>query len=616
MSSESSQPLAHELPGGHASSRSPTPETELIPEPDHLGGEGDGASTVELSELLDLIRAAWQSRTMQGERADANRETETGPGHTPHPLLRPGTRLEGGMLCILEPIDAGGMGDVFLAWHEALNAEVVVKVARDPAMEARFRHEIELQNRLGSHPHIVAVKTAGRFSDCSYLMMEYVPGLDLKRYIREHGPLPWREAWACIRQAALGLAHAHAQGVVHRDLKPSNLIRQEADGSIKILDWGLARRSDGTSPDENQRLTQPGTILGTPDYIAPEQIDDPEQVGPASDLYSLGCTLYELLTGRPPFHQHGNKLQAHLNAPIPTLPAELGVPPGVDRVLRRLLAKRADRRYGSAQELVEALHGVLVGAESNTPQHGSRNWRRLTLAAASIAAVAALAVMIVPDGRRGKPTGPAVSPLPVRIERMEVTHSRGDGTTILGTIGVDDTSVCLFNDEVRIRASLSAPAYCYLIALHPDGSTQLYYPEGEAGVTTPPPLSDRVSYPLGNNLSPLTDGMGLQAFVLVASRRQLPAYKEWEARLGNLPWGVTKAEGIWHYDGLQYERRSPKRRSDPRPSAAAVPAPFASACRALARGPGIDAIEAWAFPVLPEDSAPTDHAPVQDRGGP
>src|SRR5262249_47990816 len=154
-----------------------------------------------------------------------------------------------------------------------------------------------------AHPQIVAVKTAGRFDGRYYLMMEYVPGVDLARYVQDHGPLPWREACSYARQAALGLAHAHDRGVVHRDLKPRNLIRSEGDGSIRSLDGGLARRWARASPDEDARLPPPARILGTPDYIAPEQIDAPAAVGPASDLYSLGCTLYELLTGRPPFRE-------------------------------------------------------------------------------------------------------------------------------------------------------------------------------------------------------------------------------------------------------------------------------------------------------------------------
>jgi hypothetical protein len=194
-------------------------------------------------------------------------------------------------------------------------------------------------------------------------------------------------------------------------------------------------------------------------------------------------------------------------------------------------------------------------------------------------------------------------------------HSRDGRATLLGTIGGSDTSACRLDDEVRIRARLTAPAYCYLIALHPDGSTELYYPEGEAGEATPPPLSDRLSYPVGENVSPLTDGVGLQAYVLVASREPLPAYSAWKARLGDLPWGHIKADGIWHYDGQRYEQLA-LRRSVPRPTAVAVPAPFKSTCDALAKVPGIHAIDAWAFPVRSKESTQTAGAPARGPGGP
>jgi hypothetical protein len=182
---------------------------------------------------------------------------------------------------------------------------------------------------------------------------------------------------------------------------------------------------------------------------------------------------------------------------------------------------------------------------------------------------------------------------------MELEHMQG-GSPSLGMIGLDDISDCREDDDVRIHARLSAPAYFYLIALHPNGSTQLYYPSDEA---TPPPISDRLSYPLGDETSPLTDGVGLQGYVLIASRRSLPAYSEWKSRLGDLAWTGTKAEGVWHYDGEQFERL-PKRRSNPRPGVE-VPISFASACRILARVPDVDAIDAWAFPVLPKADAPT-----------
>jgi serine/threonine protein kinase len=383
---------------------------------------------------------------------------------------------------------------------------------------------------------------------------------------------------------------------VHQDIKPQNILLDEA-GCPRLIDFGMARLrhawSDRVDPSWG----------GTLAYMAPEQARlEIERIGPRSDIFALGGVLYFLLTDRAPF---AGRDEADTWDRARRCDFDAGalraakVPRRLERIVLKAMAADPAQRYASAAELGQALQRYRL--------------RPIYLAAGvGLAALALLTVQALAWPRPGSSSA-APPPPPVRIERMELRHSRGDGSTFLGTIGVDDTSVCLDNDEVQIHAWLNTLAYCYLIALHPNGSIELYYPEGAAGEATPPPLSDQVSYLLGNNLSPLTDGVGLQAFVLVASRQPLPAYSQWQAQLGSLPWGKTRAEGIWHYDGQQYKQFS-KLRSDPRP--AAVPAPFASACRALAQGPGIDAIDAWAFPVLPQEPAPTSGAPVQDQGGP
>jgi hypothetical protein len=535
--------------------RAPVPEAEPNRRPDSAGDTCAEGLNLDEGEVTALIREVWQARTAHGDRAGAREETATAPGGTPHPALARGTRLEGGELCILEALDAGGMGEVYLAWHETLNDEVVIKVSQAPAMEARFRHEIELQNKLGAHPQIVAAKTAGRSDGRYYLMMEYVPGVDLERYVRDHGPLPWREACAYARQAALGLAHAHHRGVVHRDLKPRNLIRSEVDGSIKILDWGLARRLDRASAEEDARLTPPSSILGTPDYIAPEQIDDPATVGPSSDLYSLGCTLYELLTGCPPYHASPNKLMAHLEAPIPALPSELGVPRGVERMLRRLLAKRVRDRHGSAQEFVDALDAAVAAEESGRPQ--PRVWRGAGLAAGLIGAVAILVVIAI-DRRPGRGTGAparpaqldpgpviqplnrtASDPLPLTGELTVRVWTPGSGGKRGWKIEEPGTLPVLPGEWVHLEARLNRPAYAYLLWLDGQGRVASLYPWSDRKFESRP--VGEVALVEVHSPAELSKGWelkgpsGLETALLLVRRTPLPPDTDLAGPIGRLP---------------------------------------------------------------------------------
>lgn len=260
---------------------------------------------------------------------------------------------------LLELLGAGGMGSVYKAEHRLMERPVALKVINrslmeDPAAVERFRREVKTAARL-SHPNIVTAFDAEQANEHHFLVMEYVDGLSLDRLIDKQGPLPVREACDFIRQAALGLQHAHERGMVHRDIKPQNLMRTP-DGQIKVLDFGLARFVSESQPAGP--LTQVGTVMGTPDYIAPEQAHDARNADIRADIYSLGCTFYYLLSGQAPFPNGSTlqKLMAHVEqTPRPMTEMRFDLPAGLSAVLARMMAKDPTQRYHTPAEVAQAL---------------------------------------------------------------------------------------------------------------------------------------------------------------------------------------------------------------------------------------------------------------------
>ncbi|MBL8794249.1 MAG: tetratricopeptide repeat protein [Planctomycetia bacterium] len=283
-----------------------------------------------------------------------------------------------GSYTLLEVLGEGGMGAVYKARHRRLDRTDAVKVIRkeflaNPNAVQRFQREAKAAARL-SHPNVITVYDAGEAGDVHFLAMEFVPGTDLSRLVKQQGPLPAAVACEYIRQAALGLAHVHARGLIHRDIKPSNLLLTADGATIKLLDLGLAR-SMGLGAEE-AGLTETGSVVGTADYIAPEQARNSHQVDIRADLYSLGCTLYFLLAGKIPFTGEtlAEKLIKHQLEEAPPLAGiRHDLPPGLTAVVQQLMAKNPNDRYQVPVEVAAALTpftGALVTAESITAKPG------------------------------------------------------------------------------------------------------------------------------------------------------------------------------------------------------------------------------------------------------
>jgi tRNA A-37 threonylcarbamoyl transferase component Bud32 len=545
---------------------------------------------------------------------------------------------------ILGKLGKGGMGAVFKARHTELGKVVALKVLPVEEMDelsiARFKNEIRAIGKL-DHPNIVAAHDAGESRGVHFLAMELVDGMDLARVVDRDGRLSVADACEAVRQAAGGLQHAYEQGLIHRDIKPSNLMLAR-DGRVRLLDLGLARSFGEAATDT---LTAKGTLLGTADYLAPEQWDHPHAADTRADIYSLGCTLFHLLVGHPPFADGPyqsllGKMRAHREvAPAAILSLRPEAPAGLGGVLDRMLAKDPARRFATPAEATAALRPFAAGADlgrllaagnaapgpnraadAATPAPGAWEtapervglWRQIPAPArrraASVALVGLCLTLAAAAGAWlwfGTPQGAAEKPL--TVTDMRVIHYRDKGKALVGDLRTSPAVVRL-NDNVRVIAELNVPAYYYLIALNPRDSEasveQLCQPEGEGGFGAEGSRPDRraeVQYPRDSH-DFILDAAGLQAFVLAASTRPLPPYKEWRSRAGALPWEGAKDGGAWrwHFDGRAFTRFPEKRgRVEPRDQVPEYQGPesLQKLCDFFAKRAEFEVVQMVAFPV-------------------
>ena len=310
-----------------------------------------------VAELVVSVRRQKPDEPKPGETQYGPPPLDTAdPAATIRRSLSPAEPARIGQYEIIETCGRGGMGVVYKAWHELFKQYRAIKVLPSDFDEDdihRFSMEIELAGRL-NHPNIVQAHDADRDQGRLYLVMEFVDGINLDHLINHHQRLPLGLACELIRQAAEGLQHAHEHFLVHRDIKPSNLMIDQS-GQVKILDFGLARLQ---AEANNSRLTKRGSVMGTIDFMAPEQWEDPMGATIQSDIYSLGCTLYYLITGTPPYggesYTHWLKKQeAHRLGPVPRVEHEHGEK--VQPIIDRMMAKSLAERFASPHEIVEAL---------------------------------------------------------------------------------------------------------------------------------------------------------------------------------------------------------------------------------------------------------------------
>ena len=309
---------------------------------------------------------------------------------------------------IVDLIAKGGMGEVFRAKHRMMDRTVAVKVIKDeftrnPEAVERFHREVKTAAHL-SHRNVVTAYDAEQADGVHFLVMEYVDGENLADLVKDSGRLAVGKACNYVQQVALGMQHAHGEGMVHRDMKPQNLMLTK-DGTVKILDFGLSSLSSATTTStqsdvpKNASLTVAGSIMGTPDFISPKQAADAHQADIRSDIYSLGATLHYLLTGQPPFAEGSvaERLRSHAEEePASVSTFRDDVPGALTSVIEQMMAKDPAERFQTPQQVADAL-APFVDANRTRPQTatGGRQWWKSGKLLASAAAIAVLLSSII-----------------------------------------------------------------------------------------------------------------------------------------------------------------------------------------------------------------------------
>lgn len=504
---------------------------------------------------------------------------------------------------LLRRIGWGSYGDVWLGRNLHDEQFYAIKVIpKDCKIELDGIREYKKRSK--GHPKLVPIEHVGELDEHYYYVMpladdakgssplldpnQYEP-LTLKLYLKRRGPLPIDELLTIARDLLPGLDHLHAGGAVHCDVKPGNILRM---GDAWCLgDHGLMVQSESVVPGR-----------GTKGFWPPEGPRDR-----TADLYALGKTLFLAATGWP-IEQFDEFARAESRIPGDD-------PRGNDlqRIILRACARQARDRYPNAARMQADLDRLSQLKPETAPAAGLvlRIWKLRLVLALTVVSCLAMAWLWKSLGTTGSEasndasmTAQKAAPKNPISDAVDVDSMRirrySDAGLYLDDIGITaDSARC--NDDVRVHVELSRPAYSFLIALNPNGTHELQYPEDDSA---PPTQTDRLDFPSGSSYFGLTDGVGLQGFVLVASVDPLPAYKTWRSAIGDLPWYAAPPNGVWRYANGQFEQLALQRgtirtRGGP-------PEAFTETCAAIEQACGKgDVVHAMAFPVLAKEDADT-----------
>jgi serine/threonine protein kinase len=546
---------------------------------DPTGASDDPQRTLSADETREAPSATKSGTGTSGSGTSATGTSRTGSSGS---TTTHGIELVG-QYELMEKIGGGGMGVVYKARQRGVDRIVALKLIKNSAHSSqereRFLREAQAAGKL-DHPNIVPVHDFGEFEGSPYMAMSFVDGGSLKGILQKGLPDP-AEVTLWMADVAEAIAHAHERGVIHRDLKPDNILLG-TDGRVRVTDFGLARLTEG-----DHDLTSEGQLLGTAGYMAPEQARGRKlEIGPHTDVYGLGATLYALLTGQPPFR--ASRLLDTLNLIVndkPNPPSQLNrsVSAELDTICLRCLEKSPAARYVTARALADDLRSLARRPiVEPTPLIKPRSVTA-PFAAVGAAGVALVGIALVgwftrdewmPPGGNGNASVPNAPPnsadspktapieqprdelavalpqtsapvappevtavgdktlsLPAKVTafRIERYRDTADQSQLMGEIG-GNLQHADVDDAVRVSVDFDQPVHAFLVALNPDGTSQLCWP---ADPETVPPAVKSIRYPTDpQSAFYLTEGAGQQAFAVVVSHKPIPAFGKWPSQFG------------------------------------------------------------------------------------